>query len=101
MEGFADWRDGRLREEAESWEVFEPHFLSKRRELAGGQAEYISAYTARTSSQTCLAGFIDLLVLSSFHPDNETGFIVFTGVCLSRMDELNEDRLEMLDSFRY
>ncbi len=101
LEDFANWQDGQLYAEAESWQVFEPHFLTKKREQIGGQEAYISAYTARKSSEHCDAGYIDLIALSSYRPENPYGFIVFTGVCLFLMDELNEDRLEMLDSFRY
>ena len=101
LEDFANWQDGQLYAEAESWQVFEPHFLTKKREQTGGQEAYISAYTARKSSEHCDAGYIDLIALSSYRPDNPYGFIVFTGVCLFLMDSLNEDRLEMLDSFSY
>lgn len=101
LQDFADWRDSRLYGEAETWDEFEPHFLSNKREQIGDRDAYITAYTARKSSRHCLAGYIDLIALSSYYPDNQSGFIVFTGVCLFLMDELNEDRLEMLDSFRY
>ena len=101
LEDFANWREGQLYEEAEVWEEFDPHFINKKREQIGDREAYITAYTARKSSQNCLAGFIDLIALSSYYPDNSSGFIVFTGVCLFLMDELNEDRLEMLDGFRY
>ena len=53
---------------------------------------------------TAVPGFIELIALSSYryhYPDNPYGYLVFTGVCLFLMDEYNEDRLEMLDSFRY
>lgn len=101
LDDFAQWRAGQLYEEAEVWEEFEPHFVNKMREQVGDREAYITAYTARKSSRHCLAGYIDLIALSSYYPDNSTGFVVFTGVCLFLMDELNEDRLEMLDSFRY
>ena len=101
LKDFADWRDTQLYDEAEEWDVFEPHFLSNKREQAGDRDAYITAYTARKSSRHCRAGYIDLIALSSYYPDNASGFIVFTGVCLFLMDDLNEDRLEMLDSFRY
>lgn len=101
LDDFARWREGRLYEEAEVWEEFDPHFVNKKRKRIGDREAYITAYTAQKSSRHCLAGYIDLIALSSFYPDNSSGFIVFTGVCLFLMDELNEDRLEMLDSFRY
>ena len=101
LEGFADWRDSQLYEEAEEWDEFEPHFVSNKIERVGDREAYITAYTARKSSQHCRAGYIDLVALSSYYPDNASGFIVFTGVCLFLMDELNEDRLEMLDGFRH
>ena len=101
LEDFAKRSEERLFEEAEEWAEFEPHFVSKLREQAEGQEAYIHAYTARRTSSSCEAGFIELIALSSYRPDNPYGYIVFTGVCLTRMDEFNEDRLEMLDSFRY
>ena len=101
LEDFVNWREGRLYSEAETWSAFEPHFLNKKREQVGDRKAYITAYTARKSSEQCAAGYIDLIALSSFYPDNSRGFIMFTGVCLFLMDDLNEDRLEMLDSFRY
>ena len=101
LDDFTQWREGKLYEEAEMWEEFYPHFVNKKREQIGDREAYITAYTARKSSQHCLAGYIDLIALSSYYPENSSGFIVFTGVCLFLMDELNEDRLEMLDSFRY
>ena len=101
LKDFADWRDTQLYEEAEEWDEFEPHFVSNKREQVGDREAYITAYTARKSSRHCRAGYIDLVALSSYYPDNASGFVVFTGVCLFLMDDLNEDRLEMLDSFRY
>ena len=101
FEEFARWREGRLYGEAELWEEFEPHFVSRKMEQVGDREAYVTAYTARKSSRHCLAGYIDLIAFSSYYPDNRTGFIVFTGVCMSSMSELGEDRLEMLDSFRY
>ncbi len=101
LKDFADWRDTQLYDEAEEWDEFEPHFVSKKVERLGDRDAYITAYTARKSSQHCRAGYIDLIALSSYYPDNASGFIVFTGVCLFLMDELNEDRLEMLDGFRH
>ncbi len=101
FEEFARWREGRLYGEAEIWNEFEPHFVNRMMKQVGDREAYVTAYTARKSSQHCLAGYIDLIALSSYYPDNQTGFIVFTGVCLFLMDDLGEDRLEMLDSFRY
>lgn len=101
LEDFANWSEGQLYVLAEEWAEFEPHFLSRMREQAEGQKAYIHAYTARRTSSSCEAGFIELIALSSYRPDNPYGYLVFTGVCLFLMDEYNEDRLEMLDSFRY
>ena len=101
LRGFAQWRDRQLRGEAERWDEFEPHFLLNKRKQTGGRDAYITAYTARKSSGHCLAGYIDLIALSSYYSYNRSGFVVFTGVCLRLMGDLNEDRLEMLDSFRY
>ena len=101
LKEFAEWRDTQLYEEAEEWDAFEPHFVSNKREQVGDREAYITAYTARKSSRHCRAGYIDLVALSSYYPENARGFVVFTGVCLFLMDDLNEDRLEMLDSFRY
>ena len=101
FEEFAQWRQGRLYGEAEIWDEFEPHFVNRKMEQVGEREAYVTAYTAQKSSQHCSAGYIDLIAFSSYYLDNRTGFIVFTGVCLFQMDELGEDRLEMLDSFRY
>ena len=101
LEDFADWREGQLYGEAEAWEEFDPHFLNKKRERIGDREAYITAYTARKSSRHCLAGYIDLVALSSYYPEDQSGFVVLTGVCLYLMSEFGEDRLEMLDGFRH
>ena len=102
LEDFAKFRQGEMYQIADEdeWVDLEHHFLKEREQVEGRKA-YVSAYTARRGSGRCLSGFIDLIALSSYYPDNTNGYVVITGVCLAFMDEYNEDRLEMLDSFRY
>ena len=102
LEDFAKFREGEMYQIADEdeWEELDHHFLKEREQVEGRKA-YVSAYTARRGSNRCLAGLIDLIALSSYYPDNTYGYVVITGVCLSIMDVYNEDRLEMLDSFRY
>lgn len=102
LEDFAKFREGEMYQVADEddWEELDHHFLKEREQVEGRKA-YVSAYTARRGSNRCLSGFIDLIALSSYYPDNINGYVVITGVCLVLMDELGEDRLEMLDSFRY
>ncbi len=102
LEDFAKFREGEMYQIADEdeWEELDHHFLKEREQVEGRKA-YVSAYTARRGSNRCLSGFIDLIALSSHYPDNTYGYVVITGVCLVLMDEYNEDRLEMLDSFRY
>lgn len=102
LEDFAKFRQGEMYQVADEqeWVELDHHFLKERKQVEGREA-YVSAYTARRGSNRCSAGFIDLIALSSYYPDNAVGYVVITGVCLSVMDEFNEDRLEMLDSFRY
>ena len=102
LEDFARFREGEMYQIADEneWVELDHHFLKEREQVEGRKA-YVSAYTARRGSNRCLSGFIDLIALSSYYPDNTNGYVVITGVCLVLMDEFNEDRLEMLDSFRY
>ena len=102
LEDFAKFREGEMYQIADEdeWVELDHHFLKEREQVEGRKA-YVSAYTARRGSNRCLAGYIDLIALSSYYPDNTNGYVVITGVCLVLMDEFNEDRLEMLDSFRY
>ncbi len=102
LEDFAKFRESEMYQIADEdeWEELDHHFLKEREQVEGRKA-YVSAYTARRGSNRCLAGLIDLIALSSYYPDNTYGYVVITGVCLSIMDVYNEDRLEMLDSFRY
>ena len=102
LEDFARFRQGEMYQIAdeEEWVELDHHFLKEREQVEGRKA-YVSAYTARRGSNRCSAGFIDLIALSSYYPDDAVGYVVITGVCLVLMDEFNEDRLEMLDSFRY
>ena len=102
LEDFAKFRQSEMYQIADEdeWVELDHHFLKEREQVEGRKA-YVSAYTARRGSNRCLSGFIDLIALSSYYPDNTNGYVVITGVCLFVMDEFNEDRLEMLDSFRY
>lgn len=102
LEDFAKFRQSEMYQIADEdeWVELDHHFLKEREQVEGRKA-YVSAYTARRGSNRCLSGFIDLIALSSYYPDNTNGYVVITGVCLVLMDEFNEDRLEMLDSFRY
>ncbi len=102
LEDFAKFRQSEMYQIADEdeWVELDHHFLKERAQVEGRKA-YVSAYTARRGSNRCLSGFIDLIALSSYYPDNTNGYVVITGVCLVLMDEFNEDRLEMLDSFRY
>ena len=102
LEDFAKFRQSEMYQVADEdeWAELDHHFLKEREQVEGRKA-YVSAYTARRGSNRCSAGFIDLIALSSHYPDNAVGYVVITGVCLSVMDDFNEDRLEMLDSFRY
>ena len=102
LEDFAEFRQSEMYQIADEgeWVELDHHFLKEREQVEGRKA-YVSAYTARRGSNRCLSGFIDLIALSSYYPDNTNGYVVITGVCLVLMDEFNEDRLEMLDSFRY
>ena len=93
LEDFAKFREGEMYQIADEdeWEELDHHFLKEREQIEGRKA-YVSAYTARRGSNRCLAGLIDLIALSSYYPDNTYGYVVITGVCLSLMDEYNEDR---------
>ena len=103
LEDFKDWRVGILNEYSDTWETFDKGVILG----IGGQADareaYIVSYRGRSESEYCVSRKVELIVLSSYHPEHEYGFLVITGVCEDSANyaQLNDERLEMIWGFRY
>ena len=105
LEDFTNWRIDVLNRLSKSWDVFEPVGgpigLGG---VPGAREGYLISYVAQTDSEHCVAGNVELLVLSSYHPEHEYGFLVVTGVCGpvdGLYDRYDDERWEMIYSFRY
>ena len=106
LDSFAERRKEVLDARADTWEEYEPLFIKSRREHLGGRDAYISVYRGRSRSGVCESGYVELVALSSYHPETPRGYLVITQVCMNqpRPEEeyrLNLDRMEMLRGFRY
>ncbi len=104
LEDFANWRIGILNRLAGSWEVFQHTSTVGLGGIPGAREGYLIAYVAQTDSEHCISGNVELLVLSSYHPEYEYGFLVVTSVC-GPVDDLydryDDERWEMILGFRY
>ena len=104
LEDFTNWRIDILNRLADSWEVFQHISTVGFGGIPSAREGYLIAYVAQTDSEHCLSGNVELLVLSSYHPEYEYGFLVVTSVC-GPVDDLydryDDERLEMILGFRY
>ena len=102
LEDFKDWRVGILNEYADTWETFEGGRIYGFGGRIGARDEYIVTYRGRTEAQYCISDRVELIILSSYHPEHEYGFLVITGVCegVSNYDQLDDERWQMLNGFR-
>ena len=106
LNSFAERRKDVLDARADTWEEYEPLFIKSRREHLGGRDAFISVYRGRSRSGVCESGYVELVALSSYHPETPRGYLVITQVCMNQPRpeqeyEMNLDRLEMLRGFRY
>ena len=101
LEDFTNWRIDILNRLADSWEVFQHISTVGLGGVPGAREGYLIAYVAQTDSENCVSGNVELLVLSSYHPEHPYGFLVVTGVCQHSYDLYDDDRWEMLLGFRY
>ena len=101
LEDFVNWRLDILDRLGDSWEVYEPTGTYGRGGVVGAREEYLITYVAQTDSEYCISGEVDLMVLSSYHPEHPYGFLVATGVCQHSTDLYDDDRWEMIWGFRY
>ena len=100
VEELADWRRERLEENAEEegWKIFEITSFQKRRE--DGREFYWLAYRSQTSDEFCLSNRIEMIFLSSWYPEKPYGFSLIGNVCADSLDDYEDARYRMLDSFR-
>ena len=106
LDSFAERRKAVLDARADTWEEYEPLFIKSRREHLGGRDAYISVYRGRSRSGACESGYVELVALSSYHPETPRGYVLVTQVCMNQPKaedeyEMNLDRMEMLAGFRY
>ncbi len=103
LEDFKDWRVGILNQYADTWETFDKGVILGFGGQIGARDRYIVSYRGRTESKYCVSRNVDLIVLSSYHPEHEYGFLVITGVCeyIPNYDQLDDERWEMIYGFRY
>ncbi len=103
LEDFKDWRVGILNQYADTWETFDKGGIYGFGGRTGARDEYIVTYRGRTEARYCISNKVELIVLSSYHPEHEYGFLVVTGVCedIPNYDQLDDERWEMLNGFRY
>ena len=103
LEDFKDWRVSVLRNYADTWETFDGGLIYGIGGREGARDEYIVTYRGRSEAQYCISNKVELIVLSSFHPEHEYGFLVVTGVCEESLnyDRYDDERWEMIYSFRY
>ena len=101
LEDFANWRIDTLNSLADTWETFEPGATTGIGGRPGARDEYLVTYRAQTESQYCLSDNVELLALSSFFPGHPYGFLVIAGVCVHSLDLYDDERWEMIESFRY
>ena len=101
VEDFANWRIDVLNRLADSWQVFEPTGNFGFGGIPGARSGYFITYVAQTDSEYCISGNVELMVLSSYHPEHSYGFLVLTAVCEHSLELYNDDRWEMLWGFRY
>ena len=100
LEDFVDWRLDLLGRLGDSWEIYEPTGTFGRG-MIGARDEYVITYIAQADSEHCVSGNVELLALSSYQPAHPYGFLVLTSVCQHSLDRHNDDRWEMIESFRY
>ncbi len=103
LEEFKDWRVSILRNYADTWETFDGGLIFGIGGREGARDEYIATYRGRSEAQYCISNNVELIVLSSFHPEHEYGFLVITGVCENspNYDRYDDERWEMIYGFRY
>lgn len=103
LEDFKDWRVSVLRRYADTWETFDGGRIYGIGGREGARDEYIVTYRGRSEAQYCISNNVELIVLSSYHPEHEYGFLVITGVCENspNYDRYDDERWEMIYGFRY
>lgn len=103
LEDFKDWRVSVLDQYADTWETFDKGAIIGFGGQSGARESYIVTYRGRTEAEYCISRNVELIVLSSYHPEHEYGFLVITGVCEENpnYDRYDDERWEMILGFRY
>ena len=96
---FAEWRRVSVKEDEESWSVFEVVSSEKRRDE---ELEfYWLEYRKQESAEVCVSRNYDLIGRSSRHPDLPYGLILHSQFCEYAYDLYGQEAIAIMESFRY